>query len=1030
VTSCTKCRQENPDEASFCLACGAALRPAEPERARAEVRKTVTVLFSDLTGSTALGERLDAEAMRLVIARYFEEMNAILERHGGTVEKFIGDAIMAVFGIPTLHEDDSVRAVRAGVEMRDSLVHLNAKLEPELDVQLETRTGIATGEIVTGAGHTLATGDAVNLAARLEQAAAPGEILLAAETYQLVRDAVRAEPLAPLALKGKAARVEAYRLHEVLPGTDPFARRLEAPLVGRTDELAHLLAAYRHAVEETRVSLVTVLGPAGIGKSRLTRALLATIGGQARVVVGRCLPYGDGVTYRPLQDVVKQVERDGPEAADVSRLLQNGGVSEEIFWAARKLFEALARERPLIAVFDDVQWAEPTFLDFIEYLVAFGGDAPILLLCISRPELLEVRPSWATPRANASSLLLEPLPDDTAEELLERMPGATRLPVAVRARILKVAEGNPLYVEQMLALRASDGAPTDEPNVPPTIQALLAARIDRLEPRERAVLARAAVEGRFFRRGTVSELSPLEDHHALSATLMSLVRKQFIEPDRSSFAGEDAFRFAHILIRDAAYRSLPKEARAELHERFADGMEAKSETQVDGAEEILGYHLERACRYRTALGVSDGHTRRLARRAGEALDRAGRRAIARGDWRGATKLFERALGVHAAPDAIRAELLLDLAGAQSYLGEYEQAQDLVKQASETAAATGDERMKAHSRLLRLAYSIQTDPTSAALRDIRRQAEQLMSRFEVFSDELGLSRCWRIIGNTSLGFGHADEAEQAFERSLSHARRAGDRRLELAALDSLTEIAFYGPRPVEDALQRCETLVAELEETPHRQIIALMHMAGLRAMLGEFEQARQLFDRVRKSLRELGLPPDLGPDGSDVELLAGDPASAERELRASYAHAERTGNRFAMPLLTASLAEALYRQGRFQEAERFAEISESTSVTGDIWMDPWRAVKAKLLARGGEFDRAEALAREAVAMMTETDVLNAHGDVLMSLGEVFQLSGKCGQAVDAATAALRLYEQKGNLVSAANARTFLDELAAEPLAERS
>jgi class 3 adenylate cyclase len=592
-----------------------------------EARKTVTVLFSDVVGSTALGEGLDPESLRRVMSRYFDAMSAVVERYGGMVEKFIGDAIMAVFGLPQVKEDDALRAVRAAADMREELARLNDELERDYGVVIPNRTGINTGEVVAGdptGGQRLVTGDAVNVAARLEQAAAASEILLGTKTQLLVRDSVRVESVEPLELKGKAERVSAYRLLEVLRDAPAFTRRLDASFVGRERELETLRDELHRCIAERACRLVTVLGPPGIGKSRLVRELV-TAKDDARFVVGRCLPYGEGITYWPLVEIVKQVA--GEDARSVASLLDEEGelvaeciaaavgqseaaaAPEETFWAVRKLLEAVARERPLVVGLDDLERAEPTFLDLVEYVLGFATDAPILLLAMARPDLLDNRPSWSAPRPNSTSLLLEPLSAGESESLIEQLLAGADLREEPRARILAAAEGNPLFVEQLLALRSEDG---DGDTVPPTIQALLAARIDGLEPDERVVIERASIEGRLFHRSAVAELATPHVRGAVSAHLLTLVRKEFIRPDQAEFRGDDAFRFGHILIRDAAYSGMPKELRAELHERFADWLQQKVGEHAREYEEILGYHLERAYRYRSELGSLDDRAREPA----------------------------------------------------------------------------------------------------------------------------------------------------------------------------------------------------------------------------------------------------------------------------------------------------------------------------------------------------------------------------------------------------------------------------------
>jgi class 3 adenylate cyclase len=488
------------------------------------VRKTVTVLFSDLVDSTPLGEKLDPESLRRVLARWHESMRTALERHGGTVEKFVGDAVMAVFGLPVAHEDDARRAVRAAGDMRVALAALNAELKRDHGVEIESRTGVSTGEVVAGAGETLVTGDAVNVAARLEQRAQRGEILLGDATLRLVREVALVEPVEELALKGKTQPVSAWRLLSVLPDIPGFARPLATPFIGREQELAALEAAFERTAAERCCELVTVLGEPGIGKSRLLREFAAAAGGRARVLVGRCLPYGEGITYWPLVDIIREVAGGEPRAV-VSALLANDenaelvaelvaatvgasegtGSTDEIHWAVRKLLEALARERELVVVLEDLHWAEATFLDVLEYVAGSSARGPILLVASSRPELLETRPSWATAGLTSELVSLEPLDEPEIETMIDRLAEAHELPVAVRARIIAVAEGNPLFIEQLLAMWAE--AEGHELAIPPTIQAVLAARIDRLEAGERAVIERASVEGRSFHRRAVEELA-------------------------------------------------------------------------------------------------------------------------------------------------------------------------------------------------------------------------------------------------------------------------------------------------------------------------------------------------------------------------------------------------------------------------------------------------------------------------------------------------------------------------------------------
>ena len=462
---CPNCGEENSERARFCSQCASPLVASAPA---GEVRKTVSVLFADIVSSTSRAEQIDPESTRRMLARYFEAMRRVVERHGGTVEKFIGDAVMAVFGIPVLHEDDSLRAVRAALELGIDVEALNAELAGTGWPPIALRIGINTGEVVTGdsaSSHTLVTGDAVNVAARLEQAASPGEAVMGASTYRLVREAVDAEPIPALELKGKAEPVEAYRLLG-LKEQQPM-RRHDTPLVGRQSELRILGEAFERAKREEACHLFTLLGSAGVGKSRVVHEFLQSVGADAQVLRARCLPYGEGITFWPIAEVAQAAAgihpADAPETARgklatllegtderdaiVERVAATIGLSEsvvpteEIFWGVRKLLEAIARRQPLIVVIDDLHWAEPTLLDLVEHIADWSHEAPILLLAVARPEMLDARPHWGGGKMNATTILLEPLSAEDSTELVGNLIGDETLARAVQGRIGETAEG-------------------------------------------------------------------------------------------------------------------------------------------------------------------------------------------------------------------------------------------------------------------------------------------------------------------------------------------------------------------------------------------------------------------------------------------------------------------------------------------------------------------------------------------------------------------------------------------------------------
>ncbi|MGZ8651950.1 MAG: ATP-binding protein, partial [Actinomycetota bacterium] len=642
MLTCPNCGRESPEDFAFCPACSTPLAPVAPVR---EVRKTVSIVFCDVTGSTALGERLDPESMRDVQSRYFDAMRAAIERHGGTVEKYIGDAVMAVFGIPVVHEDDALRAARAAADMREALAALNKELERDRGVAIQVRIGVNTGEVVAGDpgdGKAFVTGDAVNVAARLEQHAEPGQVLLGEATYRLLRDAVDAEPVEPLELKGKTDRVAAWSLAGVREVTSAVRRRLDSPMVGRERPLAQLRQAFDAAEGDDACQLFTLLGSAGVGKSRLVEEFLSTLGGRAEVLRGRCLPYGEGITYFPVVEAIKQAaglaDFDLPDVVEskvcsvlegddhqelvcrhVSQLMgvAEAAAGEDTFWAIRRFFEASARDRPLVLVFDDIHWGETTFLDLVEHIADWSRGSSILLLCMARSDLLDVRPSWGGGKLNAATVSLEPLTDDQAVDLIANLLGAAELTAGVAERIVQTAEGNPLFVEEMLAMLVDDGLIVRDDDrwiaagdlssvtVPPSIHALLDSRLDRLSPEEREVLEAAAVIGKEFFVGAVRDLVPEGRRARVPSDLLSLVRKELIRSDRTTLPGEDAFRFRHLLVRDSAYEAIPKAQRAELHERFADWLERIAGEAVAEQEEILAYHLEQAHAYRLQLGPAD-----------------------------------------------------------------------------------------------------------------------------------------------------------------------------------------------------------------------------------------------------------------------------------------------------------------------------------------------------------------------------------------------------------------------------------------
>ncbi len=1060
MLSCPRCGEENPEPARFCRACGNAL--TAEANAGFEVRKTVTILFCDLAGSTSLGEQQDPEQLRRVMSRYYEEARAVLERHGGQVEKFIGDAVMAVFGIPVLHEDDALRALRAAVELREAFVVLNEELERSFGLKLLVRTGVNSGEVIAGdpaQGHAFVSGDAVNVAQRLESAAAEGEILIGEPTYQLARDAIRAEPVEPLQLKGKLDRVNAYRLFEVTPGALPRARRFDSPMVGRGHELALLEDAFARSVRERSCHLFTLLGSAGVGKSRLLHEALRDIGADPLVLTGACLPYGEGITFWPVREIVKQAtglteDDDLPAAlakiaavlegddapqlvaervAEVIGVSKTVGTAEEGFWGVRRLFEGLARRRPLIVVFDDLNWGEQTLLDLIEHVAEYAHDTPILLVCLSRPELLDLRRDWSGGKKNATTIYLEPLSSEEAEALIDNLVGGVTLSAEVRARIHGASAGNALFVEEMLSMLIDDGLLLNEDGgwvatgdlsdvrVPPSIQLLLATRLDQLATDERRVLERAAVEGNVFHRASVEALATEIERATVGECLAGLVRKELVRPHRAIYAGEDGFAFRHPLIRDAAYEALPKLIRGELHEGHVAWLEGRG----GEVEELLGYHLEQAFRYRSELGKVSAHDVELGARAAALLASAGRRALARGDMTAAVELLERSLALQKEESGL--ELLPELGAALRESGQLGRAEEVLFDVPDRARRAGKPGVAFAALVERAALLFVTDPvqTDRLLEEI----EGAVAGLDEIGDDRALAVAWTLIGlRFGLWKGRVARGEEALQRALVHARRAGDRRQEATILGQLCFAAWAGPTPVPEAIELCESILAESGGDPLIGASVARYLAPLEARRGRFDEARELANRARAMYEEFGLTL-LGQAATalahgDLEILAGDFEAAERELRKGWVALEEIGERGYSSSIAAFLGRALYGQGRFDEAEEVSLHAQERAAPDDVWTQAFAlGTRAKVLAQRGSHAEGELLARDAVARVEVTDALELRGAMLLDRAEVLLMAGLDADAAACATTALELFERKGHTVAIERARAALTRAGA-------
>ena len=998
MAACPTCGRENADDARFCSACGAALTAAEPAR---EQRKVVTVLFCDLVGSTALGESTDPEALRARMRRYFEDLRVILERHGGTVEKFVGDAVMAVFGIPTSHEDDALRAVRAAAEMREAIGEHG----------LEARIGINTGEVVVGSeGETLVTGDAVNVAARLEQAAASGEILIGAETRVLVRDAVGIEAVEPLALKGKSDPVAAYRLLEVITDAAPLARHLETPLVGRERERQRLWRDYEDAVADRTCRLFTLLGPAGIGKSRLVADFLERVGDSADVLRGRCLSYGEGITYWPLVEILIAI---GAEPDSVI-----GSSPPETQLAFRRLLEARAAERPQVVVIDDLQWAELVFVDLVEHVADYSRDAPIFLLCVARTELLDVWPGWGGGKVNATSLLLEPLGADECAELMERLDAP--IDTDLRERITTASAGNPLYLEEMLAMVREHGGQR-EIVVPPTIHALLQARIDSLDGDVRIVMERGSVEGEVFHRGSVAVLAPDPLRPEVGTHLATLVRKELIRSTTPTFPADEGFRFRHLLIRDAAYESLPKATRAELHERFADWL---STHQLVERDEIVGYHLEQAHRYRSELDADDALLSRIAERAARHLGAAGSGAMDRGDWTAARGLLRRARDLLPEGSDGRAALGPDLALALQEVGE-----------TAEAVAAADEAAGARDPVLRARGLIARADARGFVADadeqVRVGAEEARSALEDAGDDLGLAQYWRWRGYDHWARLQAANARDAWERGLVHATAVGATRLQIELGNQMMSALLLGPTPVAEALPLARAALERAASFSLAEASAQRAIGMLCSCQGFVDEGRELYEQARETFRQAGMRVTAAGGAmvvSEIEWRAGDLDAQERVLRESFDVLDELQDQFYFSTIALRLADCLLlrRPPDDEEVAALSVVARERTLAADlvnfIYLD---GIEARRLAYEGSARAGVDLARGAVRDLDSADNFDVRSHAWFALAETLALAGEPDEAARAAGESVAIRRAKEDVSGAAALEARYAELGVTP-----
>jgi class 3 adenylate cyclase/tetratricopeptide (TPR) repeat protein len=972
---CASCGSENPQGARFCNACGAPLAPAGPAR---KERKFATALFADLVGSTSLAEQEDPEVVQSVVGRAFDRLAEEIGRYEGLLEKFMGDAVLAVFGVPRAHEDDAERAVRAGLEMQAVLSELNRAFAAEGKPTLAMRIGLEAGEVLvdveraSGPRDRMLTGDAVNTAARLQTSAEPGQVVVGPAVYAGTKDVIEYQEMEALMLKGKAEPVLAWRALRIKARTRGERPRLglEARLVGRDEELAVLKQTLRRVETEGRPVLVTVVGPAGVGKSRLVAGLERYVEGLPQTVYwrrGRCLAYGN-TSYSAFADAIKAqceiFEDDGAEVAAkkadaaVRELFGDDGVApqiralvgagdtrgvsrEDLFEAWRRFLERMAARYPLALVLDDIHWADDGLLDFVEH-VADWAQGPIMVLGTARAELFETRPTWGGGKRNAASLYLDPLSEAEGEAMLDDLvPG--RISPELRHTIVERSEGNPLYVEEIVrkliddgVLRATEASrwevarPIGEVELPRSVQGLIAARLDGLPDDEKQALQDASVVGRVFWVGAVAELTGRGMGEVRDALGRLRVKELVLPHEPSSFSDEHEFSFRHNLIRDGAYESLPKALRADKHAGVARWAEQRAGDRADEISELIGTHLLEALRYLEELGETGERRTALERSAFRWTAAAGGRASA---------LWQRAEASRWYRQAERLADELDLPAAERA--------PLIRPHVDASWAT--------------------DPIAETERVIRRG----MLTYGSIDDRVGVG--WanaRLVVPMLLEARH-DEAEQAGRTAIATLEPLGERE-ELA--DALHRLGWYlwrrGRTDEAEPLIRRAVEMSVRVDAPLVTSESMNTLAVCLAQRGDADEAIAAIEDAYRMAKQIGdfssLMRCYNNLPSIVSDFAGDYGRAESILREGLELARRAGSINHMGWLTGSIGDVLWQLGRLEEAEALQRKAVELAV--EVGDEPLRGMRLSSLAAvvlyRGRIDEAEAIHHESIPILNE------------------------------------------------------------------
>ncbi|MGI9624973.1 MAG: ATP-binding protein, partial [Acidimicrobiales bacterium] len=1023
------------------------------------VRKTVTVLFCDVVGSTAFAESVDPESARESMGRYHEMAQAAVEAHGGTVAKFIGDGVMALFGIPEVAEDDADRAVAAGLSLQAGFAGIHDYVLDRHGFELGLRVGINTGEVVISDDDADLVGDALNTAARLEAECEPGRVLVGEDTWRLTRSRVVYEVLGEVGVKGKADPVATF---QVVDQPEQAVAEEATLFVGRADELAALNDAFTSTVRERVAKLAVVVGSPGVGKTRLAQELTGELRDDIRLFELRC-ERSVTSTFAPIADLLRGaagIEADqspeqiiealkealGPDAPDRERLAELLGSfvgaspsrsTEEAFFAVRRLAEVFASDAPVLLIIDDIQWAEPLFLDLVEHLVEWVQDAPIFIVALARPEIRDVRSTLVDTNRLASLLLnLEGLDEAGTEELAATMLGTDAVPPDLVQRLPESTQGNPLFVREFIRMLVEDetlaetadgwamAIDVDAVEVPPTIQSLMASRVERMPVDERRVVELASVVGSEFPRGAVLALAPDLGRQGLTTIIDRLVDKDVFDTTGAYWGNEPVYRFHHVLIRDAAYRRLLKGTRADLHLQVGDWTAETASDLVGEHEATIGFHFEQAFRYRSELGLPSAEVVSVGQRAASLLETAARRSLERDDVASAAALSRRAVAALGNSATEQPELLLLACESAMATADVASARPLLEQL-ETIA--DDQRLDAWAACFQGELITLADPGQLSFADAAVAAAA--ERLEEAGDTAGVAKARQVRAAVLARLGRVGDCEAELDLALTAAREANDRRRVSAVLGAAPLAVLWGPSPVPRAGGRCLDVIRLLRLTggsPAVEATSVRCQAVLETLRGKVDTARTMLDSARETAQELGEKQSLMETelfAGLVELMAGEAGDAEPHLRAAYEGLVQMGLGADASQAAAYLARALVRQDQLDDAETVASDADALAGQSPQTAITVRSAQAEILAARGDWDEALVLAEEAVALAAGTDLVVDHASACHVLARVRQGAGDDAGAAEARAERTRLYELKGATFGA-----VLDERDKSPLAD--